>query len=307
MTTGALDVDRDRQLLRRLELTVTRRLDGLLQGDYRGLVPGHGSELGETRSYQPGDDVRRIDWNVTARTNDPHVREPIADRELESWLVVDLSPSIDFGTTQRDKRELALIAAAAVGFLTARIGNRIGAVLVDGAGIGVVPARQGRDHLRAILRRIQDVPRTDGAPGPGLGPALGRLLAAGNRRGLVVVISDFLPARGWEQPLRRLGARHDTLAIELVDPRELELPAVGMLTLVDPESGRAVEVDTGRRATRERYAAAAAAERTEIAAAIRSAGADHLQLSTHDDWLLQIARFVTLRRTRIGSLPSRRR
>lgn len=303
MTTSADEVERDRQVLRRLELTVTRRLDGLLQGDYRGLVPGHGSELGETRAYSAGDDVRRIDWNVTARTNEPHIRESIADRELEAWMLVDLSPSVDFGTSVRDKRDLALVAAAAVGFLTARIGNRVGAVLLDVDGAHIVPAKQGRQHLRSMLRRIQDAPRADGRPDVDLAGGLGRLMSGGNRRGLVVVISDFLASPGWEHPLRQLSSRHETLAIELVDPRELELPDVGLLTLVDPESGRTREVNTGRRQTRERYAEAAQAERTAIARSIRGAGADHLQLGTDDDWLLAIARFVALRRKRLESLP----
>lgn len=303
MTEAAAEVERERLALRRLELTVTRRLDGLLQGDYRGLVPGHGSELGDTRLYAAGDDVRRIDWNVTARTNEPHVRDNIADRELETWLVVDLSPSIDFGTTQRDKHDLALVSAAAVGFLTARIGNRVGAIILDASGAHVVPARQGRQHLRAILSRIQKAPRVDARPEVDLAGGLRRLLTTATRRGLVVAVSDFLPNGDWEEALRQLSTRHETLAVELVDPRELELPDVGLLTVVDPESGRLLEVNTRKRGTRERFAAAALAEREAIARAIRGAGADHLRLQTDDDWLLAIARFVTLRRKRIESLP----
>jgi uncharacterized protein (DUF58 family) len=289
--------DATRELLRRLELDITRRLDGLLQGDYRGLVPGQGSEPGETRVYQPGDDVRRIDWNVTARLQDPHVRETVADRELETHVLVDLSPSLDFGTAAREKRDLALIATAAVGFLTARTGNRFGAVLVTGDGEVGIPARQGRPHLLAICDRIARAPRaargrTDLAAG------LRRVGRHARRRGLVVVISDFLAA-DWQLELRRLAHRHDVVAIELVDPRELELPDVGLLTVVDPETGRRREIATGNARFRARYAAAAAAQREEIAAFLRGAGVDHLVLRTDEDWLLALARFVGLRRSRI--------
>lgn len=284
------------EILRRLELTVTRRLDGLLQGDYRGLVPGHGSESGETRPYVAGDDVRHIDWNVSARSIETHVRETIADRELESWLLVDRSPSLDFGTAAMTKAELATSAVGAVGFLTARTGNRIGAVLVGPDGADTIPARPGRDHLLAILHRLVTSPR--GATGTGtteLGAAVSRLLVPPRRRGLVVIVSDFLSSDSWEQPLRALATRHEILAIEIVDPRELELPPVGVLSVVDPETGRTREVPTNRR-TRERYAAAAAEQRADVAARLRRAGVGHLQLRTDRDWVLDIVRFVAMRK-----------
>jgi uncharacterized protein (DUF58 family) len=289
--------DATRELLRRLELDITRRLDGLLQGDYRGLVPGQGSEPGETREYQAGDDVRRIDWNVTARLQKTHVRESIADRELETHVLVDLSPSLDFGTALREKRDLALIATAAVGFLTARTGNRFGAVLVTPDGAVGLPARQGRPHLLAICDRIATSPRASRGR-TDLGAGLHRLARQARRRGLVVVISDFL-ADGWQHELRRLTLRHDVVAIELVDPRELELPDVGMLTVVDPESGRRREIPTGNAKFRARYGAAAAAQRDEIATFLRGSQIDHLVLRTDQDWLLELARFVGLRRSRI--------
>ncbi len=307
------------ELLRRLELTVNRRLDGVLQGDYRGLVPGHGSELGETRPYQPGDDVRRIDWNVTARTQTTHVRETIADRELETWVLFDTSASMHFGTAHYEKRELAAIALAAVGFLTARTGNRLGAVLAGDGPALVIPARGGRAHLLSVLHRAlpkeaadPDGGRPDGAqrkdrgPVAGLGAPLERMAVLHRRRGLAVVISDFLETDpGWTRPLRRLAARHDTLAIEIVDPRELELPAVGVLTLVDPETGRRREVQTSSAKLRNRYAAAAADQRLTIAGQIRRSGADHLILRTDGDWLADLIRFVTLRRERAARLPRR--
>jgi uncharacterized protein (DUF58 family) len=286
------------EILRRLELTVTRRLDGLLQGDYRGLVPGHGSESGETRPYVAGDDVRHIDWNVSARSIETHVRETVADRELETWLLLDRSPSLDFGTAAMTKADLATSAVGAVGFLTARTGNRIGAVMVGPDGATVVPARPGRDHLLSILHSLvtMPAPRADHAAGTtDLGAAVARLLVPPRRRGLVVVISDFLSADGWDKPLRALASRHEVLAIEVVDPRELELPPVGMLTVVDPETGRTREVPTNRR-TRDRYARAAAEQRADIAARLRRAGVAHLQLRTDRDWVLDIVRFVAARR-----------
>lgn len=298
---------RPSEVLRRLELTVTRRLDGLLQGDYQGLVPGHGAETGETRPYVPGDDVRRIDWNVTARSMQAHVRETIADRELETWLLVDRSPSLDFGTAATTKAELATAAVAAVGFLTARTGNRLGAIVVgpgpatDGgrSSIRVLPARQGRDHLLALLHGLVTAPVAQGGGTTDLELALRHLVVPPRRRGLVVAISDFLAPPGWERPLRALSHRHDVLAIEVVDQRELELPAVGLLSVVDPETGRSRDVPTNRR-TRARYAAAATAQRAAIAEAIRRAGASHLQLRTDRDWLLDIVRFVAARRRARG-------
>lgn len=296
-TGGSVDV-----VLRRLELNVTRRLDGLLQGDYRGLVPGHGSETGETRPYVPGDDPRRIDWNVSARTIETQVRETIADRELETWILVDRSASLDFGTAAMTKAELSTAAVAAVGHLTARTGNRLGAVIVDEAGAHVVPARPGRNHLLALLRSLvqaRPTPAIAGHPVE-LSEALRYLVVPPRRRGLMVVVSDFVAPAGsvdtWEKPISALTTRHDVVAVEVVDPRELELPAVGMLAVVDPETGRTREVPTNR-STRARYAAAAAGQRADIADRLRRAGADHVQLRTDRDWVIDLAAFVLRRKT----------
>ncbi len=293
------------EVLRRLDLVVRRRLDGLLHGEYMGLVPGHGTEKGETRLYAPGDDVRNIDWNVTARMTDPHVRETIADRELECWILADDSPSLDFGTALCEKRDLAVSAAAAVGFLTHRTGNRIGAVLASPDGHQIVPARGGKDHLLAVLHRLVTAARhprgtTD------LGGALDVLGGVARRRGLVAVVSDFLePPETWQPALARAAVRHETLCIEIVDPREVELPSVGVLSLVDPRSGDLFEIQTSHPKVRERYAAAAAAQRAAIAEAIRRSGADHLQLRTDGDWLLDIVRFVARRRDRVRDIAPR--
>ncbi|MDH3705035.1 MAG: DUF58 domain-containing protein [Acidimicrobiia bacterium] len=287
-----------REILRGLELQITRKLDGLLHGQYQGLVPGHGSEPGDTRAYQAGDDVRRIDWNVTARLQEPHIRTTIADRELETRVLVDLSSSIDFGTADCEKRDLVLAATAAVGFITARSGNRFGALLLHDDRLVDVPARGGSDHLRSILHRIQTADRLEGRGGD-LASGMQRLGATTQRSGLTVVISDFLAHDGWSHALRRLGLEHQLLAIEVVDPRELELPAVGPVQLVDVESGSTREVNTSDAGVRARYAAAAAAQRAVIADHLRAARADHLQLRTDGDWLFDIVRFVDLqRRTR---------
>jgi uncharacterized protein (DUF58 family) len=287
-------------LLRRLELTVRRRLDGLLQGDHLGLVPGSGSEAGDSRTYHPGDDVRRMDWPVTARTQVPHVRETIADRELETWAVVDLSASLDFGTAACQKRDLAIAGLAAVGHLTVHGGNRLGAVVTTGERVDRYPALPGRLAAERLLRTVVATPRAAGGRRGDLAAALETLSRPVRRRGLVVVISDFLGDSDWERPLRRLSARHDLLAIEVVDPRELELVDVGMLTVVDPESGQVLEVPTGDAEFRARFAQGAAAQREEVATALRRAGAGHLQLSTDRDWLMDVVRFVAERR-RAGS------
>ena len=297
-TTG---VQRPEEVLRRLELTVTRRLDGLLQGDYQALLPGLGSEPGDSREYMEGDDVRRMDWNVTARTTVPHVRDPVADRELESWAIVDCSASLDFGTANCEKRDLALAAVAAVGFLTTKTGNRFGALIVRPDGITRIPPRSGRQPMMALLHKLAMRERIDGTGPTDLAAAIETHLAARRRRGLAVVVSDFLAPPGWERKLTGLAARHQVLAVEIVDPRELELPNVGYLTLVDPETGRRMEVQTAKTDLRRRYAEAASAQRVEIAASIRRSGAHHLVMRTDRDWLRDIVDYVlSARRHRAG-------
>ena len=294
--------------LRRLELAVTRRLDGLLHGQHLGLLPGLGSEPAGTREYRPGEDeVRRMDWAVTARTTVPHVRTVEADRELATWVLVDASPSMDFGTAELEKRELATASVAAVGFLTTGLGNRLGAHVLGPFGVRRYPARTGRTHLLGILRNLLAIPR--GAPQTdptGLADAIEGLHRAVHRRGLVVVVSDFLDgldqdglgpaAPEWEKPLRRLAARHQVLAVQVTDPRERDLPDVGLLTLVDPETGRRREVSTAGRRLRERYAAAARQQRDTITGALRRSGAQHLPLRTDGDWVADIVRHVHAQR-----------
>ncbi|MEE6311772.1 DUF58 domain-containing protein [Plantactinospora veratri] len=295
-------------VLSRLQLLVTRKLDGLLQGDYLGLLPGPGTEAGESREYRPGDDVRRMDWPVTARTTVPHVRRTVADRELETWLAVDLSASLDFGTGRWLKRELVIAAAAAITHLTVRGGNRIGAVIGTGPppgggtgslstppGVLRLPARPGRKEAQGLLRAVAGTPTRPGRTDLGL--LVDALNRPPRRRGMAVVISDFLaPPEQWGRPVRKLGVRHEVLAVEVVDPRELELPDVGVLPVVDPETGELHEVQTADPRLRRRYAAAAAAQRAAIAHELRAAGAAHLRLRTDSDWLLDMVRFVAAQR-----------
>jgi uncharacterized protein (DUF58 family) len=296
-------IDARRQsALRGLELTVLRRLDGILQGDYRGLLPGHGFDHGEARQYQPGDDVRRIDWNVTARTNEPHVRDTIADRELETTLVVDLSGSMSFGTAREEKRDTALAAAAAIGFLVARGGNRVGAIVAGGDQVAQIHPRGGRRHLMGILARMHAVGRDTGSA------ELARVLMSAERlakrRGFVAVVSDFIDEGPWPTALRGLASHHDVLAIEVIDPREMSLPDVGTITMTDPETGRTRLVDTRSAMLRETYVAAALDQRDRIRAGIRSTGADHLRLGTERDWVADLVRHMVLRRA--GQTTGRR-
>ncbi|WP_414939153.1 DUF58 domain-containing protein [Amycolatopsis sp. cmx-11-51] len=284
--------------LRTLELDVRRRLDGLLQGNHLGLVPGPGSEPGEARPYQPGDDVRRMDWAVTARTTSPHIRETVADRELETWLVADVSASLDFGTALCEKRDLVVCATAAVAHLTGGGGNRIGALVSNGAGsITRIPARGGLPHARGLVRKLAETPRAEEGVRGDLAAALEKLRRPPRRRGLAVVISDFLGDREWQRPLRALGGHHDLIAIEVLDPRDIDLPDVGTVVLADPETGKQREVHASA-LLRKEFGAAAHAHRQEVAAALRRAGAAHLVLRTDSDWIADMVRFVVARKRR---------
>ena len=289
--------------LRTLELTVRRRLDGVLHGDHLGLIPGPGSEPGDAREYQPGDDVRQMDWSVTARTTHPHVRQTVADRELETWLVVDLSSSLDFGTALCEKRDLAVAAASAVTYLAGGSDNRIGAVVATGDRMLRIPARGGRVHAQAMLRRIATTPHAAEGVRGDLRGALESLRRPERRRGLAVVISDFLGPIDWERSLRALSGRHELLGIEVLDPRDLELPDAGDVVLFDPESGRTREFATTPR-LRADFAQAAAAHRHAVESTLRRCGAPRLSLSTDRDWIADVVRFVSSRRHSYGA-PTR--
>ena len=282
------------EMVRGLELTINRRLDGVLHGNHHGITPGHGSEPGESRLYQPGDDVRRIDWNVTARTRETHVREQIADRDLEAWLVVDTSAAMRFGTVTAEKAQIALAAAACVGFLTARNQNRLGALLVSGPHVKVLPPRNGRDQVRAILSSIAAAPDSEGLGRSDLGAAFDRVNAFSKRRGFVAVIADFA-GRAWTDPLARLGLRHDLLVIAIHDPRERDVPPVGLVELVDPATGARREIRVTPDVQR-RFAAAAAEEVAARDHAVRRAGAELIDLATDHDWLESIVTHVRRKR-----------
>jgi uncharacterized protein (DUF58 family) len=288
--------------LRRLELEVTIRLDGMLRGDFASLRPGPGSETAGTRVYDVGDDARRIDWNLTARSHVPHVRTTEADRELHTWVIVDRSPSMDFGTALCEKRDVAFSAAAAYGFLTARHGNRFGVLVAGGDRVARIGPAATRTALMASLSKLYDATRSDGAQDAKVNVcgALLELERTRPRRGQIVVISDFLDGHDWATPMRRLALHHQVVAIQVVDPRELMLPAIGLAAFVDPETGRRLHVQTNAAALRSRYEAAAKARHDSIAQAVRAAGAEHLVLTTDRDWLIDIVKFVAGRRSMRG-------
>ncbi len=292
--------------LRRLELLVTRRLDGLLRGEFLSLRPGPGSEPAGSRPYEAGDDARRIDWNLTARSLGPQLRTTEADRELQTWVIVDRSASMNFGTTTREKAEVAFAAVAAFGFLTARHGNRFSVLVAGGDGVARLRPASTRPELLAALSQLYDVPRREHEPGADadLAGAMQTLERARPRRGQVIVISDFLDASDWRRPLGRIAVAHQVLAVQVVDPREHALPAAGMLSLIDTETGRQMHVQSNSSKLRERYAAAARVRHDDIADQIRRAGGEHLVLSTDRDWLIDIVKFVASRRVvRRNALP----
>ncbi len=285
-------------LLRRLEWTVIRRLDGLLQGDYRTLFRGFGLDLADLREYQPQDDVRYIDWNVTARLQQPHVREYYEDREVTAWFLLDLSPSVDFGSFQVKKREVLLQFVAVIARLLTRHGNRVGAILYNGSMEKVIPARSGRKHLLYIISAVQSSPELAQAPETNLEEFLRASAQIIKRRALMFVISDFISMPGWERQMALLNQRHEMIGIRLFDPLELELPDLGLLVVQDAETGEQVFVDTHDRGFRVRFARAAERRETELRTAFVQAGVDVLELSTTDDLVDAILRFADLRKQR---------
>ena len=285
-------------LLRALDLTVGRRIHGLLPGEFRALDLGGGLELAQVRPYQPGDDVRRIDWNVTARTTVPHVRVHVPERALTTWLVLDESPSMTFGTALRRKADVAEGVAIALGHLATQRGNRLGIVTFGGTLDRRIKPIAGRDGLLATLLVARDeaphaTPRDPSPDHPGrrddLASALRFVAAAARRGGLVVIVSDFRGPQDWLRPLAAVAMRHQVLGVEIDDPREGDLPDVGELTLIDAETGRTVRVDTTSAGLRDRFRAAAADERRSLAREFRRVGVGHVVLSTADDWLRTLA------------------
>jgi uncharacterized protein (DUF58 family) len=279
-------------LLRALDVSVRRRIDGLLAGEHRSTLSGEGSELAQVRPYEPGDDVRRIDWNVTARTAEPHVRVDVADRVLTTWLVLDTSPSMTFGTADRRKADVAEGVALAVGHLASRRGNRLGVVTFGGPEPALAPPRHGRDGVLRLLEELRREQSDRGLHEPSLEDAFRKTTKLARSRSLLVLVSDL---RG--QPVDRrwladAGGRHHVVAVEVRDPREQELVDVGELWFVDPETGRQLRVDTSDRRLRERFAERAVAERRALSIELRRAGVDHVVLTTSGDWLRELASFL---------------
>ena len=289
---GALPIE----LLRALQIDVGRRLEGMLAGDYRSSRYGAGTELAQVRPYVPGDDVRMIEWNVTARTGEPHVRVHLAERVLVTWLVLDSSPSMQFGTADRRKADVAAGVAIAVGHVATRRGNRLGVVTFGDRHPATLPPSQGRHGLLGLLAALVREPEPERVGATSLGAALSRTGAIAQQRGMVVVVSDFRGPLDWRRPLLELLGRHDVIAVEIRDPREQELPNVGELWLVDPETGRQVRVDTRSVALRDRFAAAAAEERSGVARVLAALGVPHCVLSTAGDWLRPFAACLGARR-----------
>jgi uncharacterized protein (DUF58 family) len=287
------------QILRRLEWRVIRRLDGLLQGDYRTLFRGFGLDLADLREYQYHDDVRHIDWNVTARLQVPHVRQFNEDREVTAWFLLDLSPSVDFGSHTVKKQSVATDFVSVLARLLTRHGNRVGAIFYGDRVDAVIPARSGRRHVLHLLHRIINRPQKTHAAATSLTEFLGAARQAIPRRSLVFIVSDFISTPGWGKALAQLAQRHEIIAVRLYDPLEMELPDLGLLVVQDAETGEQVFVDTHDRRFRERFAGAAQRREAELRSALRMAGVDALELSTSDDLVEAILRFADLRKRRL--------
>jgi len=286
------------RLLERLDWTVIRRLDGLLQGDYRTLFRGFGLDLADLREYQYHDDVRYIDWNVTARLSTPYVREYHEDREVTAWFLLDLSPSVDFGSEQVKKQSVSIDFVTVIARLLTRHGNRVGAMFYGERLDTVIPARSGRRHVLHILNRMLTRPPLPQASATNLQEFLRAAADVLKRRSLIFIVSDFISAPGWAKPLAQLARRHEIVAVRLYDPLEMELPDLGLFVIQDAETGEQVFVDSHDRGFRKRFAAAAERREKELRGAFRQAGVDALELCTDDDLVDSILRFADLRKRR---------
>jgi uncharacterized protein (DUF58 family) len=276
--------------LRALDLTLARQVQGIMPGEHKAPGIGGGIELAAIRPYVPGDDVRTIDWNVTARMREAHVRVPVAERALTTWLLLDNSASMHFGTADRRKADVAEGVALVVGQLATKRANRLGVYAFGGLETRMLPPRQGRTGLLGLLLALREEPPAEGGGPTSVGAAIKRATAMARGGGLVVVVSDFRGPQDWLDPMRALRAQHSVLAVEVRDPREQELPAMGVLSLVDPETGRQVRADTRSKKLRDRFAAAAADERAQVAQLLRDARVDHAVLTTAGDWLRPLAK-----------------
>ncbi len=286
------------RILQRLDWQVVRRLDGLLQGDYRSLFYGYGVDFADLREYQPEDDIRYIDWNVSARMDSLYVRQYIEDREISAWFLLDLSPSVDFGTVERMKRALLIDFVATFARLLTRHGNRVGAMFYGNRIERIIPARGGRIQVLRLLNDLLKQPHLERAPFTNLTPLIESALHTIRRRSLVFVVSDFICQPGWESALSLLNQHHEALAIRLWDPREVELPDIGLVLMEDAETGEQLYVNTHDRRFRQRFKEAAERREAALHHAFGHAGVDVLSLSTEDDLVRAIVRFASQREHR---------
>jgi uncharacterized protein (DUF58 family) len=286
------------RVLLRLDWKVVRRLDGLLQGDYRTLFYGFGVDFADLREYQPEDDIRYIDWNVTARMDTPYVRQYSEDRELTAWFLLDLSPSVDFGTLQHQKRTMLVDFVGVLARLLTRHGNRVGAMMFNGGAQHMVPARSGKIQVLRLINDMMNQPRLPRAPFTNLNLFLQQALNSIRRRSLIFVISDFISEPGWEKPLSLLNQRHEVLAIRLWDPREMEMPDIGVVMMEDAETGEQLYVDTHDKKFRRRFYEAALQREADLTESFKRAGVDALSLSTEEDLVRAIVRFAQQRKQR---------
>ncbi len=293
-----MSVQSPERILQRLDWTVIRRLDGLLQGDYRTLFHGFGLDLAELREYQLTDDVRYIDWNVTARMQTPYVRQYTEDREVTAWFLLDVSPSVDFGTANTLKRNLLIDLTAMLARLLTRHGNRIGAILYAGKVEGFIPAQGGRAQVLRLINELLSQPHLKRSPPTNLGVLLEAALRTIRRRSLVFIISDFISEPGWDIPLCLLAQRHEVLAIRLYDPREMELPDIGAIIFEDAETGEQLYLDTHDKKFRKRFIEATARHDYELNVVFRRLAIDSFRVSTEDDLVREIVRFTRLRKQR---------
>ncbi len=286
------------RILQRLDWQVIRRLDGRLQGDYRSLFYGYGVDFADLREYQPNDDIRYIDWNVTARMDAPYIRQYVEDREITAWFLLDLSPSVDFGTAKSVKRSMLIDFVATLARLLTRHGNRVGALLYGGEAQRMIQARGGRNQVLLLINHLLKQPHLARAPFTDLTPLLVTALNSIKRRSLIFVISDFIATPGWERSLQLLNRRHEVLAVRLWDPREAELPDVGPIIMEDSETGEQAYVDTHDKGFRLRFAEAGRQREAALSEAFKRAGVDALSLSTGEDLVRAIVRFAALRQQR---------
>ncbi|MEP7198931.1 MAG: DUF58 domain-containing protein [Chloroflexota bacterium] len=285
-------------ILQRLDWRVIRRLDGMLQGDYRTLFYGFGLDLAEVREYQPEDDIRYMDWNVTARMSTPYVRQYHEDREITAWFLLDLSPSVDFGTVKTMKRDMLIEFTTVMARLLTRHGNRVGALCYGGRVERVIPARGGRIQVLRLVNDLLKQPKLTKAPLTNLGDLLEAAGRSFRRRSLIFIVSDFISAPGWERPLRQLTQRHEVLAVRLSDPREVDLPDIGPIVMEDAETGEQLWVNTSDKKFRKRFNEAAKRREAATQDMLRHAGVDVLPLSTEDDLVRALVGFTAKRKQR---------